>query len=347
MEPDKNKLIYEFARRVTIYEPEISVLDDKIYDQYILPVKAIDSCFKNKLQRKKLLLPELRNDGNETIAIYTDYGGESKNAAYNTYSFLVCGWNHSFAFYDFMKELRAEHKLGDKEISFKDLRFGPVNRALRDYLLLLNNSIPGILLTLAIDKNIKSVFGEKIPDYVREEIKKAGFGEWKPNVTEKVMRIVHSVAYLIALLSKDGHKLYWNTDHDSSVEGVRKHDNFINLFSNVLTLYTNNKFENIGYSVPFEEKSVRQLDFLSCPDLAAGAVEHYFTKQKTIKEITIKKEAELILSWLGRDGIALKKHTILIEKSDEGDIKISEVVFGSSEQRPEENLVQVPVKYKI
>ena len=305
--------MYDFARKVTIYEPEISILDDNLYHKYILPVKAIDACLRKKLKDKQLMLPELRNDGNETIAIYTDYGGESKGAVYSTYSFLVCGWNHSFAFPEIMEEIRNKYNLNKKEISFKDLRFGPIKRSLNEYLLALNNFVPGMLLTLVIDKRIKSVFGKKLPSYVQEDVKEAGFGEWKPNVIEKVMRIVHSVAYLVALLSKDGQKIYWCSDHDSSVEGYKKHTNFMNLFSSALTLYTSNRFNKIGYSVPFGERSMRQLDFLSCPDLAAGAVEHYFTRKRNYEEPSIKKGAEQILSWLGRDGVALKKHTILIE----------------------------------
>jgi hypothetical protein len=123
----KKNLFYEFGQKVTMREPQVSVLNSEIYDQYILTVKAIDSCLKNKLESKKLLLPELRTYGNETIAIYSDYGGESSDSKFFTYSFLVCGWNHSFAFQEFMNDLRAKYKLNDKEISFKDIGYGPVD----------------------------------------------------------------------------------------------------------------------------------------------------------------------------------------------------------------------------
>lgn len=342
-----HQLLYDLARKVTMYEPKVSVLSDEKYDQYILTVRAIDSCLKQKLKDKKLALPELRNDGNETIAIYSDYGGESAQSSYLTYSFLVCGWNHAYAFPEFMDEIRKKHGLGEKEISFKDLKYGPINRSLDEYLTALHNWVPGILVTLVVEKKIKSVFGEKVPDYVFREISESGFGEWKPHIIEKLMRVVHSTAYLVALLSKDGQKIYWNTDHDAIVTNSVKQNNFIDLFYSVLTLYTNKKFSNIGYSLPFKNRSLRQIDFLSCADLAAGAVEHYFTKSKLQKNPEIKNGVEKILSWLGHDGVSLKKLTVLVAKDSDGNIKIGEVEFNNEKRTGDKAAIFVPTKYEI
>lgn len=346
MDSDTKKKFDDYGRKVTMREPKVSVLSEEKYDQYILPVKSLDSCLKNKLKLKKLLLPELRNNGNETIAIYSDYGGEASDSAYYTYSFLVCGWNHSFAFHDLMTDLRKKYHLNDKEISFKDLKFGPVKRSLDEYLTGLHNFVPGLLVTIAIDKNIKSIFGDKLPEYVLDGIKDAGFGEWKPDVTEKVMRIVHCVSYLVALLSNSGQNIYWNTDNDSIVANPEKQGDFLNLFDSVLTLYTDNKFKNIGLSLPFDERSVRQIDLLSCADLAAGAVEHYFTNLKKKGEQTIKGEANKILEWLGRDGVALKKHTIIIEKKTDGKYSTNEVIFSGNISFNDSESILIPTTYK-
>lgn len=341
------QLLYDLARKVSMYEPKVSVLNDDIYDQYLLTVRAVDSCLKSKLKKRNLALPELRNDGNKTIAIYSDYGGESKESAFYTYSFLVCGWNHAYAFPEFMDEIREKYGLGKKEISFKDLKYGPISRSLDEYLTALHNWVPGILVTLVVDKQIKSVFGDKIPDYVIKEISDSGFGEWKPHIIEKLMRVVHCAAYLVALLSKDGQNIYWNTDHDAIVANSIKQNNFINLFNSVLTLYTNNKFARIGYSTPFEERNMRQIDFLSCADLAAGAVEHYFTKAKKTNNPKIKKGADKILSWLGNDGLSLKKLTVLVTKGSDNGINVGEVVFDSKKSKKEKIAILVPTRYKI
>lgn len=344
----KYKLIQELAQRVTIYEPHIDILDEKVIDQYLLHIRALDSSFKKKIENKTLLLPELRKDGNESIAIYSDYGGESSDSMYLSYSFLVCGWNHSFSFPEEMKEIRKKYNLKDKEISFKDLRYGPIKRSLAEYLSLIQDTVPGILVNIIVDKKIESFFGGKVPpSYVVKELKDRNLGEWKPKVLEKVMRIVHTISYLVALLSKDGQKLYWVTDHDSIAANKKMHDNLAQLFQSVLDLYTKNKFPLVGYSTPFENKSVRQIDFLSCPDLAAGALEHYFTRKKKFDNLEIKPEADKILEWLGTDGICLKKHTLLIEQDNDNNINMGEVVFTTESLNKNINQIPVKVRYKI
>ena len=344
---NQRKLMEDLARKVTMREPSITVLDESLIDQYLLIVKALDSSFKNKLRERRLLLPELRDNGNESIAIYSDYGGEASDSYYLTYSFLVCGWNHSFAFPEGMTDLRKKYKLKTKEINFKDLRYGQIKRSLSEYLALLDNTVPGSLVSIVVDKRIKSFFGEKIPSYVYEELESRGLDHWKPKETEKVMRIVHVLSYLVALLSKEGQKLYWVTDNDSIAPNQSTHDHLASLFESVLTLYTNNKYPLIGYSTPFADRSLQQIDFLSCADLAAGAVEHYFTRKKKFPDKKVKKEAERILEWLGYDGICLKKHTTIIDQKDDGSIEMGEIVFSSEKRKARTKGVPIPVCYKI
>jgi hypothetical protein len=42
-----------------------------------------------------------------------------------------------------------------------------------------------------------------------------GLGGREPREVEKLLRIVHMVAYLIALLGVDGQKIFWMSDHDA------------------------------------------------------------------------------------------------------------------------------------
>ena len=71
------------------------------------------------------------------------------------------------------------------------------------------------------------------------------------------------------------------------------------------------------------------IDLLSAADLAAGAVEHYLTRNDRMGDsLTIKEESNKILAWLGRDGLGLKKQTILIRKEDL-DFRGADVLFTS------------------
>jgi hypothetical protein len=104
------------GQRLTWTDPVIDVLKPEFSGRYPLLTVTIDSHFVKKQGRKKLLLPNLRDA--ETIAIYSDYSGES-SGHYMTYSFLVCSWNYCELFYKEMRELRTG-ELGPKEISFKE-----------------------------------------------------------------------------------------------------------------------------------------------------------------------------------------------------------------------------------
>lgn len=113
---------------------------------YPAVTSAIENHFRNCERRKVLLLPELTYK-NETIAVFSDYGGESKDSDYLTYSFLVCALQQTGSFQRIMSDIRSNHKLGRKEISFKDFGYGPISRALDDYLAALD-MVPGLLFTM-------------------------------------------------------------------------------------------------------------------------------------------------------------------------------------------------------
>ena len=95
-------------------------------------IRLIDSYFQSQSENRELLLPELKTYGNQSISIFSDYGGEHSKSKYHSYSFLFCGWNHSYRAKQKFEEVRKRHTLEQKEISFKDLRFGPLQRALDD-----------------------------------------------------------------------------------------------------------------------------------------------------------------------------------------------------------------------
>lgn len=342
MKYSTNKKLIEFAQRLTWSNPVIKVLREDLKDQYTPLVKLIEGQLQESHKSKKLLLPELRKYGNETIAIFSDYGGESSDSLYNTYSFLVCGWNHSYGVPIEMKKVREKHNLADKEISFKDLRYGPIKRSLKEYLNILDYFAIGLLYNVIIEKSIDTMFvveGDTHEDLCKF-ISDNGHGEWKPKVLEKLLRITHIAAYLTALLSENGQKIFWMTDHDSIAPNEKKTQETLKLFCHILPLYTQKTFDLIGGAVPFTEKSTHTLDLLSASDLVAGSIEHYFTRNDKMKELSIKEEADIILQWLGHNGLGLKKQTLLIRKDEHG-IKGSTVIFKPKEEPNDVQMVPV------
>ena len=86
------------------------------------------------------------------------------------------------------------------------------------------------------------------------------------------------------------------------------------------------------------------LDLLSAPDVVAGSVEHYFSRAHgKDEEPQIKEEANHVLRWLSGQGVALKKHSMIIRGHEDG--LVSETLkFELKEQDPEAMFIPVVVK---
>jgi hypothetical protein len=181
----------------------------------------LDSSLASYLnEKKRLLLPSFHLT--KTISVFSDYGGEHPQSSYETYSFLFSEYDSFQMFSQEMRNIRSKHGLSDpyKEIEFKDLHYGPIKRALPDILNAANHLINGLMYTLIIDKRIGTIFGPDTPEmhsFIQQTFKEANIDFWKPKVREKNLRILHSIAYFLRLLSFKGQKLFWMTDHDAIV----------------------------------------------------------------------------------------------------------------------------------
>lgn len=176
--------------------------------------------------RNELFLPDLHYN-NETICVFSDYSGDSPDSLYNTYSFLFAA-NDSLCFFNNkMKGIRKNHSLDQPhvEIAFKKTNYAQIRRALKDYLTAANNLINGLLLTIIIEKKIKSVIGANNKQNVLE-IKKLleslGYGSWDERVAEKILRITHIISYFVALLSHENQNIFWMTDNDDIIPNKKK-----------------------------------------------------------------------------------------------------------------------------
>ncbi len=286
--------------------------------QYSSLIESVEHLLLERHRAKQLFLPELSAFNNRSIGLFSDYSGEGPGR-YFVFSVLICGFNMRASFEAHMGEIRKRFGLGTKEIAYKDLKMGPVHRALPEYLAAADK-LPGFLCTVAVDKRIKSVFGT-MPDIQRrlvDALNSVGVSVRKPAIAEKLARVVHLAAYLTALLGHNGQKVFWMTDNDEICPTQERHMELLNLFARVLPEYQRFgcQFDLMGGATPFEERSVEMNDLLSLPDLAAGIFGDYLTKRDDRKheEIYVKQGADKIMLWLGSDGIGLKKLCCVLRK---------------------------------
>jgi hypothetical protein len=341
MDSEWFSLVQKLATMNVTKNPEINIIDPLKLEQYPVLITAIDTVLRNKLSTKTLMLPELRENGNETIAIYSDYSGENSISKYYTYSILVCGYNHSFGLGEQVNKIRQKYALGEKEIAYKELGYGPMKRSLNEYLLTLDNFVVGLLFSIVIDKKIDSFFVDKKKNLI-DILENEALGSWDQNSAEKLLRIVHIISYFIALLSKDGQKIFWMTDEDAIAPNKEKHQQTLIILQRTLPIYTKNRFKIIRGAIPFKNEGLNYLDFLSSTDIAAGAINAYFNNVDEKGNGSVKEGAENILKWLCHNGIGLKKIQMLIDKDQDG-ISSSEIVFNDNNQDPNAVKVSIPI----
>lgn len=279
-------------------------------------------------------LPDFSDDGK--IAIMSDFSGES-NGKFRTYSFLILAYNKIGPFSTAVSELRKEHGIEDpySEFVFKDLNYGPRKRALPKFLDLVDNFIHGAVITLAVDKEIGTVFGENTNEthaHIVKHLADGGYGKWSGQDAEKVMRVCHLIAIFSALLTKDKQSLLWYCDNDTINSGInnRSFSDTQKIFNNTLSLYCSHSFHILGFAKPFEDSSHLD-DLLSISDFAAGITQDLLQSHKTgIDEIPGRDgeggKVEL-LKWIARKSRYLSKITIQISKLPNGEIGSGVVTF--------------------
>ncbi|SHL46680.1 hypothetical protein SAMN05444321_2991 [Bradyrhizobium lablabi] len=320
------------ARQLILHGPNPNVLRPEHEGQYSPLVVAIETELKKRDAAGLLLLPDLSALANSTVGIFSDYGGEDRPSSYLTYSFLMCAWGSLATFWGKMRQLRADCRLGDKEIEFKKFGMGIMRNALPSYLDLLNGYVPGLLFTIVVEKRISSLFGPQdrsTHEALSKRLEEQGFGKLKPKIAEKAFRVAHTAAFLTALLGHEGQKIFWMSDHDAICAHPKAHNYLLSLFHNVLSLYTSHQFGLIGGALPFSERSTDYLDLLSAADVVAGSIGQYFTGRDKVGEqnVCVKEGAEKILVWLGHDGLALKKLCVQLRLGDNGAIQFGAIGF--------------------
>jgi len=329
----KSLKLVEVANELVWKKPNLNVLLPRTDGQeYPVIATTLQELLKLLESQGKLLLPDLRAFNNKDVAIFSDYAGES-SGNYHTYSILICAWNALGPLRAQMEQVRKRHGLDKKEIAFKDFGMGQVLRALPDFLQA-SDSIHGYLCTLVVSKKLPSVFGapnRATQDELSRSLTDAGLGDWKREVAEKLLRVVHLTAFLTALLAHDGQKLFWMTDNDAICPNPESHSKALALFQRVLAIYgrPNVNFPLIGGALPFNERPIEFMDSLSVTDVTASSVEHYLT-QKDLnvgKEFGVKPGAHLVMQWLTHDGIGLKKGTFILLPGPNGTINRGALEF--------------------
>jgi hypothetical protein len=265
-------------------------------------------------KKNPFLFPDFSNAG--SVFSVSDYSGENKEGYYQALSFLIVDWNNAGLWEAARRALRSFKLDYERNFEYKKLNKDKERRRLLNEFLHITETLEGLTLTYLIDKKIRYLFTERSPHTI---LFNSGFGDWKPHIAEKILRIIHLQAPIIYFLTNENHKFLWLTDRDAITKDVKA---LGNIFQSIFNLYATHKFQSFGYAQPFKDKNKSIDDLLSVPDLVAASILEFHNRQKDMafeekENFEIQEKANEILIWLSEKNTPLKKLVCIIDKQDE------------------------------
>ena len=177
-------------------------------------------------------------------------------------------------------QLRRRYLADGRRIAFKNLRDRKSREAL-PYLLAAANTIPGLSLTTLIDKRIESLFRET-GSLDRNEPELQEYLHWPQGSFEKMLRVVHLIAFFIAGLSRKHQDVIWITDEDEIAANEIRLRELTDITARITSHYLQHDLRHLRCGTTKLDNGSRQLeDLASISDLVAGAVAEALTAYST------------------------------------------------------------------
>lgn len=277
-------------------------------------------------------LPDFSED--TELGVFSDFGGEHAEAEFATYSVLIMSLNKVGPFQTAIEALRRKYSMVDpySEFAYKKLSKGPRSRALGEFLHIVDSLIHGALVTVAIDKQLKTVFGDskgRAHAGMTEQLASLGLGRWRGDVAEKAGRVCHTIGAFLSLTMYPNQRVLWYCDNDSINQNsrLRTFENTREIFARVLGAYTQNYIDVLGFAKSFADKSHYD-DLLSVPDFAAGVVQDLLSSHKTgVDQVSGGEEKAAVMRWIANRSRFLSKITIQLVPLPDGQVGVGNVDF--------------------
>jgi hypothetical protein len=223
--------------------------------------------------------------------------------------------------------LRKAHLADGRRMSFKNLNDKHRQFVLCQFLEAANH-IPGIIISFAIEKKIKSLFSrpreEKLD--MTSDIYDP-YRDWSPQTFERLLRAVHFISIFLSGLSRENQNVLWFTDEDEIAPNTQRLTQLTELFANISSHYLSHDLNHVRCGTTKSDNGTRQLeDMVAIPDLVGGATAEVLTKMQDNGCLPrlgvlnfmppISEKSAHIYGWLNETDLPLKRIITLIAEGD-------------------------------
>jgi len=268
------------------------------------------------------LLPDIRRGS--VIFIGSDYGGQHSVAQYESLAFLFADLEHCHEWEQQRRQFRQTLLSDGRRLSYKTLGDRNRRRALFPFLTAAN-SIPGITVTILIDKKIESLFQrEGRLKTAASELQE--YSHWDDRVFEKLLRVVHWCSFFLAGLSRLHQDVLWFTDEDAIVANEERLREFVKIFEKVAGHYMSHTLGHVRIGTTKSDTGSRDIeDLVAIPDIVAGSLceiltEYYKLGGLPSSELMLPlppsspKKTKEVMNWFADHTQPLKRLVYLLEE---------------------------------
>jgi hypothetical protein len=273
--------------------------------------------------------------------IGSDYSGFHQEAAFEVTSLVITNFESLGPWDERRMHVRRRYLPERRRMSYKALNDGHRCTALLPFLEVANQ-IPGLLLTIAIDKTVPTIFNSENADTSERARSHPVFEGWKPAPIERAMRTIHFASLLLRGLSCAGQDLWWFTDQDEIVANEQRLPSFVSLMANVASHYLPHTLRHMRIGTTASDTGRRDIeDFVAIPDFAAGALQGvlnttYARRLLDARSIFVPTSQELgpkarrIMDWFADNTQPLRRLTLIVDEPTEGEPRFTSLRFHGS-----------------
>jgi hypothetical protein len=157
-------------------------------DAHLGVMNTLSATIANLERQHPGSIPNLRDL--PTLLVGSDYGGFHQGAAFEVTSFVITNLESLSLWDQNRMHLRKRYLPEGRRMSYKALNDGRRRAALLPFLEAANQ-IPGLLLSIAIDKNLPTIFCSELAH------SHPLLDGWKPAPIERAMRTMHFASLLL------------------------------------------------------------------------------------------------------------------------------------------------------
>jgi hypothetical protein len=206
-----------------------------------------------------------------TLLIGSDYSGQHSTSDFEALGFLVADSDRLQPWLAARSDLRERNLPDGRRMSFKNL--GDKKRAaVLSEFMEASERIHGLLLVVLVDKRIKTIFRQDSggdPAGIEEEL----LAGWPAKVEERLLRVCHIAALLVAGLSRPGQNIVWIGDQDEIAANELRLRQFTEASGRIISAYLEHSLGHLRVGTTASDSGTRDVeDFVSIADLAAGAL---------------------------------------------------------------------------